>query len=89
MDYIGQLKTIQKYSGKTQTQLARMLGVSFPTFNSWINIKSIPRKKAQEKIEALYFEHVGKLDIEESVLIEKYAVLESLRKKYKKPFKLL
>ncbi len=89
MSYVNKLKAIQKYSGKTQTQLADILGVSFPTFNSWINKKSIPRKKAQEKIDVVYFEYVGDLSIDKSILVAKQSKLMSLKKQYKDPFKLI
>ena len=89
MTYVDKLNTIQKYSGKTQTQLASILGVSFPTFNSWINKKSIPRKKAQDKISTLYFEYVGNVDIDESVLSIKKLKLIDIRKKYKNPYRLI
>ena len=48
------LKTILKSSGWSQEQLASKLGVSFPTINSWLNNKSVPRKQMQKRIENLY-----------------------------------
>ncbi len=43
----------------TQTELATLLDVSFPTLNSWINNKSIPRQAAKEKIDDLYGKYTG------------------------------
>lgn len=63
MEITQKLQRIQKYSGKTQEELARDLGVSFPTLNSWINGKSEPRAKATEKIDALYIEIFGDVSI--------------------------
>lgn len=39
--------------GFTQNSLSIELGVSFPTINSWINERSIPRDEAMHKIDAL------------------------------------
>ena len=89
MNYLEKLKALQKYSGKTQTELAKMLDVSFPTLNSWINNKSTPRVKAQDRIDASYFEYIGRIDIDESVLIVKKRQLASLQKQIKNPFKLI
>ena len=87
MNHIKKIHVIQKSSGKTQTELAQVLGVSFKTFNSWVNGKSIPRKKALENIDALYFQYVGDINIDESVLVEKKERLEESQKQYKDPFK--
>jgi Fic family protein/lambda repressor-like predicted transcriptional regulator len=59
MNYITQLSSILKASGWSQEQLARELGVSFPTLNSWLNSRSVPRRKALQKIGALYLDVVG------------------------------
>ncbi|HXR49725.1 MAG TPA: Fic family protein [Verrucomicrobiae bacterium] len=59
MEYQTQLKSILQASGWTQEELARQLDVSFVTLNAWINGKSEPRKKAQDAIQALYFDIVG------------------------------
>lgn len=53
------LRTIQRLSGLNQEKLAQKFGVSFPTLNSWINSKSIPRKKAQKQIDDLYLDYTG------------------------------
>ena len=80
------IKTIQKYADVTQTQLAEMLGVSFPTLNSWINGKSNPRRKALEKIDSIYIEYTGDVDIAVSTLSLKKEKLVEFKKQYTNPF---
>ena len=87
MTYVDKLKTIQKVTDKTQTELAGLLGVSFPTLNSWLNEKSTPRKKAQEKIDLLYQEYTGITDIDESKLTEEKKRIEKLQKSVSNPIK--
>lgn len=48
------LTLIRKLSGQSQEKLAAELGVSFPTLNSWINGRSLPRAKAAERIDELF-----------------------------------
>ena len=86
MNFQEKLKSIQKYADVTQTQLAAMLDVSFPTLNSWINNRSEPRKKALEKIDSLYIEYVGNIDIDVSSLYPKRVKLDMLQKAYNNPF---
>ncbi|MBU0974262.1 Fic family protein [Patescibacteria group bacterium] len=83
------LQRIQKYSGKTQEKLARDLGVSFPTLNSWINGKSQARSKAIEKISSLYHETFGDTSIELHELDEKIEKLKQLQKQFSEPFSIL
>ena len=83
------LQRIQKYSGKTQEELARDLGVSFPTLNSWINGKSQPRSKAVEKINSLYYETFGDTTIGVHELDEKIEKLKKLQKQFSDPFSTL
>jgi cell filamentation protein, protein adenylyltransferase len=59
MNYSKQLKAILEASGWTQEDLARQLGVSFVTLNSWVNARSKPRKAALESIRNLYFDVLG------------------------------
>ncbi|HET8992119.1 MAG TPA: Fic family protein [Candidatus Saccharimonadales bacterium] len=59
MNYSKQLKDILDASGWTQEDVAKQLGVSFVTLNSWVNAKSKPRKKALESIRLLYFDVLG------------------------------
>ena len=59
VDIPRKLKIIQRLSGLSQEKLAQRFGVSFAAFNSWINAKSTPRKKAQKQIEELYLDYTG------------------------------
>ncbi|MEK9195916.1 MAG: Fic family protein [Patescibacteria group bacterium] len=68
MNYHRQLKSIIEASGWSQEQLARNLGVSFATLNSWINQRSQPRAKALLNIEKLYLDIVGMDQVDESTL---------------------
>lgn len=68
------LEIIQRLSGLTQTELAQTLGVSFVTFNRWITGKTVPRQKAQERIDALFKEYTGLKVIPEEALATKKAI---------------
>lgn len=59
MKFQNQLKSILQASGWSQEQLARNLGVSFATLNSWINKRSLPRAKALRNIDKLYLDIIG------------------------------
>ncbi|MCF6308431.1 MAG: Fic family protein [Flavobacteriaceae bacterium] len=59
MTIIDKLILIQKQGGFTQSSLANRLQVSFPTINSWLLGKSLPRKKHIELIESLYEDFFG------------------------------
>ena len=59
MNYSKQLRAILDASGWTQEELAKQLGVSFVTINSWINARAKPRKRALESIRILYFNVLG------------------------------
>ena len=68
MNYVDQLKALQKASGLSQEQLAVRLDVSFATLNSWINNRSQPRTSAKERINKLYLETVGIDNVDEQTL---------------------
>lgn len=87
MTYIEKLKRVLALTDKTQTELAELLHVSFPTINSWLNGKSIPRQKAQETINLLYQEYTGKTSIDEPELQKKEKKIEELRHQYPNPLK--
>lgn len=89
MNFQEKLQKIKRYADVSQTQLAEMLGVSFPTLNSWINNKSNPRKKALEKIDTLYTQYVGDLEITSSILVDQNKKLTALVKDYPNPFDLI
>ena len=71
------LKLIQQFTGQSQEKLAAEMGVSFPTLNSWLNGRSVPRKKAQEKIDAFYRRITGQALIPSSVLDSKKQILQT------------
>lgn len=77
------IKLIQKISGLTQESLAKELWVSFATVNSWINGKSIPHQKKQDKINELYKKYTGEKIIPDSELIAKKNLLYK-KSKYNK-----
>ena len=81
------LRTIQRLSGLSQTELARRLDVSFVAFNRWITGKAVPRKKAQERIDALYRECTGLTVIPEEALSAKKAIVMEKAKKTKQVLK--
>ena len=76
-------------TGKTQTSLAQEIGVSVVTLNTWVNEKSVPRKKMQERIEGLYRRYVSDTSITDTVLIEKQEKFAHYQKNVKNPFALL
>lgn len=76
------LTLIQRVSGKTQEKLAAELGVSFPTLNSWINGKSIPRAPAAKRIDELYLQLTGQNVIPEDLLEAKKQVLIGKRRQH-------
>ncbi|KUK66017.1 MAG: filamentation induced by cAMP protein Fic, partial [Parcubacteria bacterium 34_609] len=77
------LKIIQKATGKTQSQIAQEIGVSFATFNSWINQKSNPRMKMQNKINEMYLEVTGQKTIPDEIINAKKELLKIKSLKYK------
>jgi Fic family protein len=81
------LQLIIKLSGKTQQELAGVLGVTFAALNRWINGKAIPRKKAQEKIDELYKEYSGEKIIPATVLEAKRGIILQKRKAHKNVLK--
>lgn len=66
-------KNLKKYiaeSGKTQKELADVVGVSAPTFNEWVNGKKFPRIDRIQKL-ADYFGILKSDLIEEKMTEEK------------------
>jgi Fic family protein/DNA-binding XRE family transcriptional regulator len=74
---------IKNLSGLSQEKLAKELGVSFATFNSWINGRSKPRRKAEENISNLYFVNTGQKEILEDPLKAKKFIISDKSKKHK------
>ncbi|MFH1379155.1 MAG: helix-turn-helix domain-containing protein, partial [bacterium] len=69
------IKLIRQITGLTQEKLASKLGVSFVTLNSWINERSLPRKKATGKIDLFYKELTGQKIIPADILEAKKAIV--------------
>ena len=83
------LHQIRIHTGKTQTELANELGVSFPTLNSWINGRSQPRPKAINKINILYSKYLGDTNIQADTLKQKIAQLKHWQHQFPHPFQLI
>jgi len=83
MQISEKLKLIKQISGLTQESLAKELEVSFATLNSWINNKSIPHKKRQDKIDELYKQYTGEKIIPDTELIAKKTLLYKKSKRNK------
>lgn len=83
MNIVEKLKIIQSLSNLTQEKLAKKLGVSFVTFNSWINNRSKPRRKAENNIDNLYFKYTDQKIIPDDPLIAKKQIIIGKAKKYK------
>ncbi len=69
------LRLIQQLSGLTQEKISKQLDVSFATLNSWINEKSLPRKKKQAAINELYSQYAGIKIIPDTLLQAKKEVI--------------
>jgi len=82
MKVSDQLQLILNLTGDTQEKLARKIGVSFATVNSWINDRSVPRKKAAQRIEALLKELARIREIPLDPSEAKKKIIEQKRKKH-------
>jgi len=83
MNSAEKLKIVQSLSGLTQEKLAKKLSVSFATLNSWINNKSVPRRKALERLDSLYFQFTGQRDIPYDPLKAKKQIIFNKARHYK------
>ncbi|MCK5319930.1 Fic family protein [Candidatus Parcubacteria bacterium] len=85
MNVSEKLKIIKRLSGLTQENLAKKLGVSFATLNSWINGKSKPRKSKLESIDKLLLKYTGvKVSgDDEKTAVGKKEIIHEKAKKYK------
>lgn len=81
------LQIIQKLSGKTQEELAAVLGVTFAALNRWMNEKAVPRKKVEGKIDELYKEYTGEKQIPETELEAKKQIIFEKKKQHPKVLK--
>ena len=77
------LEIIRRMLGLTQAKLAERFGVSFATFNSWWNGKSVPRQKMQAMIDELFLEVTGQKIIPADVLTAKKQALQQKSSQYK------
>lgn len=82
MTIAQKLKVIQTLTGLSQEKLAQKFTVSFATLNSWINGKSIPRKKAQQQIEEMYLDITGQKVILADELAAKKQVVEKKQQEH-------
>ena len=62
-NYSKKVSAIIQATGWSQEVLASKLGVSFVTLNSWAGGKTHPRKSAQDKIDYIYAQTFGRIDI--------------------------
>jgi Fic family protein len=83
------LKIIKKISGLTQEKIAKQLGVSFATLNSWINARSKPHSRKEEVIDKLLSEYTGISGKTDKKKITKKNIVINKRKKYKDIIKLI
>ena len=83
MNVAEKLKIIKRLSGLTQENLAKELGVSFATLNSWINGKSKPHKSKLSSIDKLLSKYAGipvSSDDEKGAVSKKDLIHEKARK---------
>ena len=83
MNVPQKLKLLQQISGLSQASLAQQLGVSFVAFNRWMKGRALPRRKAQERIDALFRECLGLTVIPPEALAAKKAAVMAKTKKHK------
>jgi len=83
MNSAEKLKIVKSLSGLTQEKLAKKLSVSFATLNSWINNKSVPRRRASEKLDNLYFQFTGQREIPHDPLKAKKQIIFNKTRYYK------
>ena len=77
------LQIIRRLLGFTQERLAKELGTSFVTLNSWINGRSFPRKKAEDRIDELYKRCTGQNIIPADFLDAKKKLITDKSRHYK------
>jgi len=87
MNVSEKLKIIKRLSGLTQENLAKKLGVSFATLNSWINDKSQPHRNKIERIDKLLFEYTGVGVVKGEKEITKKDIIKEKSKKHKSVLK--
>ncbi len=91
MNVAEKLKIIKRLSGLTQESLAKELGVSFVTLNSWINVRSKPHKSMLSSIDKLLSKYTG-IPVsgdDGKEVIGKKDVIREKTKKYKNILRLI
>lgn len=83
------LKIIKKLSGLTQENLAKELGVSFATLNSWINERSKPHRSKTEKVDDLFSQYTGISSTSKEKPITKKDIINKKAKKLKNILRLI
>jgi Fic family protein len=83
MTIVDKLKIIKGLSGLTQEKMAKEFGVSFVSFNRWINNISTPRKTAEKNISNLYFKYTGQKSVPDEPLEAKKEIIRSKSKAHK------
>lgn len=82
MKISDKIQIIKDLSGFTQEKLARQIGVSFATLNSWLNERSLPHKRHQKKIDQFYYKYTGQKEIIDDVLLAKKSIIKEKAKQY-------
>ncbi len=80
---------IKKESGLTQEGIAKQLGVSFVTLNSWMNERSKPHLKKQNQIDELYKKYTGQQTIPDNELIAKKELINKKSRKHQNIIKII
>ncbi len=83
MNVPEKLQVLQDISGKTQTQLASELVVSFAAFNNWWTGKAVPRRDAETRINKLLSSYGVRTEDQNSIFEVKKNLISDLSKKNK------
>ncbi len=81
MNVSDELQIILSLTGFTQEKLARELGVSFPTVNSWVRKRSKPHPKKKGVVDAYFRRLTGSHEIPAGPLDAKKAILRGMWEK--------
>jgi len=83
MKIAEKLQVIKRISGLTQEKLAKELGVSFATLNSWINNKSQPHRNKADKIDKLLSKYTGISNGQTDIALTKKDIINQKSKQHK------
>lgn len=84
-----QIEVLLELTGLSQEKLARELGVSFATLNSWVNGRSKPRALAARKIQDWFLKLSGEASLSRKELEEKLKLILLKKRKYPNPLGLI